>query len=55
MLKYEIQYQAGTTWINVPGYYLINFTKNYGITKIEIYDGTNALTDKLELKTYQVF
>ena len=55
VLKYEIQYQAGTTWINVPGYYLISFTKNYGITKIEIYDGTNALTDKLELKTYQVF
>lgn len=56
VVKFENQYAAGPSWISSPEYLLVYFTKNYGITKIEIYDGTtNTLSDKLELIDYKVF
>lgn len=55
-VKVEHQVQAGPTWVSLPQYEIGFFTKNYGITKIEIYDGTtNTLSDKVELIDYKIF
>jgi len=54
-VKVEYQIQAGATWVSGPDYAVYFYTKNYGITKIEFYDGSGTLSELLELTDYKVF
>jgi hypothetical protein len=53
-VKVEYQVQAGPTWVSIPDYAIFFYTKNYGVTKIELRDAT-GLADTIELMDYKVF
>ncbi|MBO9681808.1 MAG: hypothetical protein J7502_03895 [Flavisolibacter sp.] len=54
-VKVEYQINAGPAWVTGPDYAIFFYTKNYGITKIQLYDATGTLSDTIELIDYRVF
>jgi hypothetical protein len=53
-VEYQFQLQGIPTWVSLPDYAIFFYTKNYGVTKVELYSGT-TLADIIELIDYRVF
>jgi len=53
-VEYQFQLQGVPTWVSYPDYAIFFYTKNYGVTKIELHDAT-GLADTIELIDYRVF